>query len=166
MSNHNPIFERLRADSDDIECLVAYALYKKHKRQWAQTFEKDNGGKPSVSDDAAFASAVCTDDQLERYRQSAQDLIIAFANQILEDERPRIEQEAITARVEAAASSVSGSAAFGKQVLSGLVSSMITTFVLIILTISIALFGVDLVDGVEQLRENQLDVVEEPTQSK
>lgn len=81
--------------------------------------------------------------------------MIAFANQVAEEERPEIEREAITARVEAAASAVSGSASFGKQVLTGLVSSLITTFVLIILTVASALFGVDPIDGVSNLLDAQ-----------
>lgn len=152
---NNPVFELLEADSDDLECLIAYALYKQHKREWAQSFERQNGQKPSPADDSAFANAVCTDAQLNRYRQNAADLMIAFANQVAEEERPEIEREAITARVEAAASAVSGSASFGKQVLTGLVSSLITTFVLIILTVASALFGVDPIDGVSNLLDAQ-----------
>lgn len=147
----SPLFDLLQADSDDIECLVAYALYKQHKRSWAASFEEQYGTKPTPDDTLRFAEAVSTSDQLRRYQQNAADLIISFANQVVEDERPEIEQEAITARIEAAASSVSGSASFGKQVLTGLVSSLITTFVLIVLTVAIALFGVDPLDGVSNL---------------
>lgn len=148
---HNPIFEKLGADGDDIESLVAYALYKQHKRQWALNFEKREGRKPDPKEDAAFASAVSTEDQLNRYHQNAADLMISFANRVLEDARGEIEREAITTRIETAASAVSGSASFGKQVLTGLVSSLITTFVLIVLTVAIALFGVDPLDGVSNL---------------
>ena len=162
MSQQNPIFDRLEADGDDIESLVAYALYKQHKRKWASDFEAREGRNPSQQEDAAFASAVGTDDQLHRYRQNAADLIISFANQVVEDERPTIEREAITARMEAAASAVSGSASFGKQVLTGLVSSLITTFVLILLTIATALFGVDPLDGVSHLLDATSDQAGEP----
>lgn len=150
-SHHNPIFELLLAGSDDIECLVAYSLYKRHKRQWATDFEAKEGRKPSQQDDAAFAAMASTSDQLKRYQQNASDLIIAFANEVVEDERPLIEEEAITARIEAAASKVSGAASFGKQLLTGLASALITTCVLIVLTVAIALFGVDPLDGVLNL---------------
>lgn len=149
--DHNPVFDLLEAGTDDIECLVAYSLYKRHKRQWAAEFSENHGRKPNQQEDAAFATAVCTKDQLKRYRQNAQDLIIAFANEVLEDERPEIEKAAITAKIEAAARTVSGSASFMKQLGAGLVSSLITTFVLIVLTIAIALFGVDPLDGVSSL---------------
>lgn len=150
-ARNNPVFDLLGADGNDIESLVAYALYKQHKRKWASDFEKREGHKPSASDDNAFASAVSTEDQLNRYRQNAADLIISFANQVVDDEREQIQREAITARIEAAASVVSGSAAFGKQVLTALVASLITTFVLIVLAVATALFGVDLLEGVSRL---------------
>lgn len=152
----------LGADGDDIESLVAYALYKQHKRQWAVDFEKKHDRKPNPEEDAAFAGAVSTEDQLKRYRQNAADLIIAFANQVVEEERPEIELEAITARIETAASSVSGSASFGKQVFTGLVASLITTFVLILLTVASALFGVDPLDGVSNLIDNRSNQEADP----
>lgn len=154
-TNHNPVFDLLGAGTDDIECLVAYSLYKRHKRQWATEFQAKEDRKPNQQEDAAFATAVCTEDQLKRYRQNAQDLIIAFANEVLEDERPEIEKEAITARIEAAALTVSGSASFWKQVQVGLASSLITTAVLIVLTVALALFGVDPLDGVSNLLNSQ-----------
>lgn len=150
-STHNPIFDQLGAGSDDIECLVAYSLYKRHKRQWAAEFEAKHGHKPNQQEDAAFAAAVSTEDQLRRYRQNAQDLIIAFANGVVEGASPEIREEAITARIETAASKVSGAGSFGKQLATGLISSLITTFVLIVLTVAIALFGVDPLDGVSNL---------------
>lgn len=149
--NKSPIFDLLDAGSDDIECLVAYALYKQHKRSWAASFEEQNGRPPLPEDNERFATVAGTHDQLRRYQQNAADLIISFANQVVEEERPEIEHEAITARIEAAASKVSGSASFGKQVFTGLVASLITTFVLILLTIATALFGVDPLDGVSNL---------------
>jgi len=147
---HNRIFERLGADGDDLERLVAYALYKQHKRRWAREFEEREGRRPTGDDDEAFARAVGTVDQLDRYRQNAQDLIIAFADSILEDARPEIEKGAITARVEAAVGKIEGFSAFWRQVASGLLSSIITTAILIILTLAVAFFGIDLVDGVSQ----------------
>jgi len=152
-TEHNPVFDLLGANGNDIESLVAYALYKQHKRKWASEFEKQKGQKPDILDDNAFASAVSTEDQLNRYRQNAADLIISFANQVVDDEREQIQREAITTRIEAAASTISGSAAFGKQVLTGLVASLITTFVLIVLAVATALFGIDLLEGVSRLVE-------------
>ncbi|WP_151719331.1 hypothetical protein [Gemmobacter serpentinus] len=150
----NPIFDRLCADSDDIESLVAYALYKKHKRDWAENYRKTHGSDPKTADDDAFASAVSTDGQLQLYRQNAQNLIIAFADQMVEEVKPDIEKEAITARIEAATAKISGAGSFAKQMLSGLTASLITTFVLIILTIASALFGVDPIDGLNELVGN------------
>lgn len=149
--NHNPIFEKLEADSDDLESLVAYALYKQHKRKWALEFEQREGRKPDQTDDAAFANAVGTEDQLNRYRQNAADLMISFANQVVEDSREEIAYEAITTRIESAASAITGTASVGKQIGSGIISTLVTTFVLIVLTIAAALFGVDPLDGISTL---------------
>lgn len=143
----NQIFDLLGADGNDIEALTAYALYKRHKRAWATEFQKINNRKPEPEDDAAFARAVSTTDQLDRYRKDAQDILIAFANQTVDEARNEISEEAITARIERAAREIGSQGSFKNQVLSGVTSTAITTLVLIILVIGIRLFGIDLIDG-------------------
>lgn len=143
----NQVFDRLGAGGDDIEALTAYALYKRHKRKWAHEFETINGKLPGPDDEKQFAVAVTTDDQLERYRKDARDILIAFANQTVQEARPQIEAEAITVRIEQAADKVTTQGSVLSQVVVGIISSAIMTVLLIILAIGIRLFGIDLVDA-------------------
>lgn len=147
----NQIFDLLGAEGDDIEALTAYALYKRHKRRWAAKFEADYGKKPSSEDDAAFAKAVATDDQLERYKKDARDILIAFANQTVDDARAQISEEAITVRIEDAARSVTSQGALKNQIFASIISTGITTVFLIIVVIGLRLFGIDVVDGLNSL---------------
>ncbi|AWZ19412.1 conserved hypothetical protein [Roseovarius sp. EC-HK134] len=152
MSFKNKVFDLLTQDGeDDIEALAAYGLYKRHKRMWAKDFEAENGKPPTPEDDAQFARAVCTTDQLARYRKDAQDILIAFANQSIEDATPQIEVGAITTRIEKAAASIEQQSSFKQQIVSGLISTLITTAALILLAIGIRLFGIDVIDGVREL---------------
>lgn len=142
----NPVFDLLGEGGHDVESLTAYALYKQHKRRWAKQFQEENGTAPSYADDQAFARVASTEDQLDRYRKDARDILIAFANETVDNARPDIEREAITARIERAASEAGSQTAFWKQVQFGVVASAINTVILIILAVGIQLTGVDFVE--------------------
>lgn len=147
----NEVFDLLGAEGDDIEALTAYALYKRHKRRWAAQFEATNGKKPDQSDDHAFAKAVSTEDQLDRYRKDAQDILIAFANQTVDDARAEIEAEAVTVRIEKAATEISSQGSLKNQIFSSIISTGITTVFLIIVVIGLRLFGIDVIDGLQAI---------------
>lgn len=147
----NPVFDLLGVESDDIEALTAYALYKRHKRTWAKEFAATHGAPPTPDDDKAFAKAASTEDQLERYRKDARDILIAFANQTVDEVRADIEQEAITARMEKAATALGSQRSFWKQVSSGIVATAINTLFLIMLAIGIRLLGIDLLNILQEI---------------
>ena len=151
MTEKNPVFEVLRVDDENPEALAAYGLYKCHKRAWAQEFKQRMGRSPTMEEDLAFARAVSTADQLERYRKDANDLLIAFANRAVDKARPLIEQEAITRRIEQVAEKVEQRSSFPRQVGQGLVATAINTFVLILLALGIRLMGVDLLSVLSQV---------------
>lgn len=147
----NPVFDLLGEDGHDIESLTAYALYKQHKRTWAADFQQQHGTPPSAADDAAFAKVASTYDQLNRYRKDARDILIAFANETVDDARPDIEREAITARIEKAAAEAGSQTTFWKQVQFGVVASAINTLILIVLAVGIRLTGVDFFEIMQSL---------------
>lgn len=151
MTEKNPVFEALGVNSGDVEALAAYGMYKCHKRAWARDFERSRGRPPTLEEDLAFARAVSTPDQLERYRKDAGDILIAFAAQSVEDARPVIEWEAVTVRIEQAAGRVEQRSSFAQQVGQGLVATAINTFVLIMLALGIRLMGVDLLSVLSQV---------------
>ena len=150
--SRNPIFETLVGDDEtDIEALIAYALYKKHKRQWAREIEAQTGTLPSQSQNIVFFQAVGTPDQLERYRKDARDILLAFAEKMVEDARPMIEARAIEGRIEDASRKIEDQASFWTSVKSGVVSTLINTAVLILLAIGVRLLGIDLLTAYQTL---------------
>ena len=126
--------------------MVAYALYKRHKREWAREVREKTGGDPTPEQDAEFAGVVATESSLQRFRDSAGDMLVAFANQVVDDERPSIEEDAVPKRVEAAVTSFERSNALWRQFLVSLVTSIVTIAVLVLFTLSAGVFGIDVVD--------------------
>lgn len=148
----NPIFDRLVGDNDsDLEALTAYALYKKHKRAWARDMEQTSGRLPTAAQDREFFTAVGTPDQLDRYRKDAQDILLAYANQMVIQARPEIEREAVEGRIDTAAKKIEQSGSFLASVRAGLVSTLINTAILILLAVGIRLIGIDLLSAYASL---------------
>lgn len=146
-SRSNPLFDLLASDKNDVEGLAAYALYKRHKRSWAQDTRTIEQREPTAEEERNFARSAATADQLDRYRKDAQDILLAFANTFLEDERPRIEREAITSRIESAARSIEESGSFLSLLKIGVVSTVVTSALLALLAFGTQFFGIDLVDA-------------------
>lgn len=126
--------------------MVAYALYKRHKREWARKVREQTGGDPTPEQDAEFANVVATESSLQRFRDSAGDMLVAFANQVVDAERPSIEEDAVPKRVETAVTSFEKSNALWRQFLVSLVTSIVTIAVLVLFTLSAGVFGIDVVD--------------------
>lgn len=153
LSERSQVFELLNLDDrgSDIESLVAYALYKQHKREWCVEYEIEHGTQPSSDEKLRFAKSVSTPTQLERYRKDARDALGEFSDVLIEDVAPEIATNAITGRIEAAASRVERQGSFGRLLLSGAISTLISTAVLILLAVGLRLFGIDLIEGISQL---------------
>lgn len=160
LEDKNPVFDLLGANSDDIQALVAYSLYKKHKREWADTIRQRDSRDPTADEDVQFANVVATASSLERFRQDASSMLVAFANQVVDDARPNIEEEAVAKRVEKAAASIEQAGKFWPNVGASIIASGVTISILVALTIAAELFGIDIVDEssiVEQIVSPQLD---------
>lgn len=144
----NPIFDHLVGENDaDLEALTAYALYKKHKRAWARNIEETTGKLPTAAQDREFFTAVGTPDQLDRYRKDAQDILLAYANQMVVQARSQIEREAVEGRIDAAAKKIELSGSFWASIKAGVVSTLINTAILILLAVGIRLIGIDLLSA-------------------
>lgn len=154
----NPMFDLLtggdRYDDEGIEGLVAYSLYKRHKRQWASRFQEQNGRDPSDDEKQAFATSVSTDDQCDRYRMDAQDILIGFANSFVEAEKPEIEKNAVAGELKEAAMKVVKASSFISLVRVGVASTLVTSVLLALLAFSTQLFGIDLVDALHNSRQS------------
>ncbi|QAX29008.1 hypothetical protein [Leisingera sp. NJS204] len=165
MSEKSPIYTLLvgKPDNYDVERLVAYALYKSHKREWCEQFVAQKHREPTAEEKLEFANAAGTTGQLERYQKDAADALIEYANKIVEEERENIVVEAITDRIEISSKKVEQESenihntvrrqnSIGILIWTGFISSLLTTALLVLLTIGTWLFGVDFVDGLESLK--------------
>jgi hypothetical protein len=151
----NPLFDLLAGDNNDIEGLAAYALYKRHKRSWAKSIRELRQREPSAEEDSAFARSCATPDQLDRYKKDAQDILLAFASTYVEENRPKIEKDAITLRIEQAADSIESSGGFLSLLKVGVASTIITSALLALLAFGTQYFGIDLVDAIRLPSEQE-----------
>ena len=144
----NPMFDLLAGEgNEDIEGLVAYALYKRHKRIWATQIRAQHDRDPTDNEKNGFATSISTHDQCERYRKDAQDILIGFANSFVEDERPNIQRDAIAGELVEAAHSVKNAGSFWMLLKVGVVSTILTSALLALLAFGTQVFGIDLVDA-------------------
>lgn len=151
MSVPSPVFDDIVEDQDDIDGLVAYSLYKRHKREWCREFLDENNRHPDDTEKMNFAKAANTASQRERYRKDAQDALAAFAESIIFEETPEIQRDAIVGRIENSLSKIESQNSFSRQLLNSLISTFITTSVLIILVIGLKIFGIDVIDGINSI---------------
>jgi hypothetical protein len=162
MIERSPIYDLLVIDSTDIESLVSYALYKKHKREWAKSFSERYSRFPSDADKTSFFEVVSTDDQLARYRKDAQDILVGFANVFVHDATPEIIQDALSDRIEKTCQEIEqkgvviqrlilSQGSLWSQVKINAFATGLTIIVLLALTSAAALFGVDPVVGFKRL---------------
>jgi hypothetical protein len=155
VSEQSKVFELLNGSTigyeADVDGLVAYALYKQHKRDWCEQFQEERGAPPTSQEKLDFSKSVSTPGQLERYLKDAQDALGEFAGSLIDEEAPKIAEAAITGRIELAASRIENQSSFKSMVLFGVISTLISTSTLILLAVGIRLLGIDLLSAVDAL---------------
>lgn len=90
-----PIYDKLVLDVDDVEGLVAYALYKASERAWMKGFaERHDGEHPTEAEIVEF---VASHDpaSIQRLANEAQSMLISFGYVMVEEERPQIGAQAV-----------------------------------------------------------------------
>ncbi|WP_246164431.1 hypothetical protein [Blastochloris sulfoviridis] len=95
-NNHfNPIFDKLvNAEHPQVAEMVAYCLYKIRKREWATDFFAKNGRKPNDEELAAYV-AMWTPSLIEGTRQQATGIVNSFAASVLDENAPKIREDAL-----------------------------------------------------------------------
>ena len=92
---YNPVFERLSAASQGpLIGAVAYALYKTAKREWVREFKARTGRRPTEAEHKQYSSTQ-TDAILNAYIAQADQILGAFAGNVVRDERPKILADAL-----------------------------------------------------------------------
>ena len=135
-TEHNRAYEQLVSADDDLIGLIAYALYKKDKRDFYVGWQEQHGGPPQPDHVKAFTATVLTLGQQLRYRTAARDMIDAYAKTVSDAEKPLIEKGAVTDRFEEAARKVEESVRWYRQIPAGLVAGLIFAAVLVGLVVA------------------------------
>jgi len=131
--SYNPIYEKLVIDSEqespDLQGLVAYALYKRAKRNWAA--KHFHNRKPSPSELDSYVNA-WTEDRLHGLQQEAASALAEFATSIVAQQEPEILRKALRG-------------SFLRDVGTSIVAAFLYTLILIGIAVSLALAGIDLI---------------------
>ncbi|HYD67615.1 hypothetical protein [Azospirillum sp.] len=90
---YNTVFERLVRSPDDVVGLVAYGIYKQGKRDWLARYRRKHGRAPDDRALEAYHDHI-SDTDLERLRNDAERMMLAFAEVIVEDRAPEIQRQA------------------------------------------------------------------------
>ncbi|MGR9552284.1 hypothetical protein ACU8MG_03820 [Rhizobium leguminosarum] len=133
-ADYNRVFEKFVGEGEDgmsdIVGIVAYGIYKNAKREWAMEFRKSYGRPPTGEDLKAY-HATWTPAQIQSARNSAAQVMTAYADSVISAEEPRILREA-----------VKGS--FWPAVGTSIFSNLLYTVGLIAVAIVLARAGIDL----------------------
>jgi hypothetical protein len=139
----NRAYDQLVSSDDDLIGLIAYALYKKDKRDFYVGWLEKHGSAPQSDHLKAFTASVLTLGQQLRYRTAARDMIDAYAKTVSDAEKPLIEKGAVTERFEQAARKVEESIRWYRQIPAGIVAGL--TFVVVFIAVVAVLGYSDLV---------------------
>jgi hypothetical protein len=131
VSDVNRAYEQLVSADDDLIGLIAYALYKKDKRDFHLGWLQQHGAQPQPEQVKAFTAAVLTLGQQLRYRTAARDMIDAYAKTVSDAEKPLIERGAVTERFEQAARKVEESIRWYRQIPAGIVAGIVIVVLLV-----------------------------------
>uniref|UniRef100_UPI003BAADCBB hypothetical protein n=1 Tax=Stappia sp. TaxID=1870903 RepID=UPI003BAADCBB len=164
-SHYNRIFEfYAESNGDDLDLvgLVAYALYKRQKRDWILRHQNETGARPTDSEMAAVIGNYLTEDMRTTLRERAQDFLSEYGEAFAEAAEPEIVEEALNSEMVRKAeacqrsaeetharilSEVSRNGGWWRQIWASLVSAFVWTFILIVILVGAKLFGIDPLDG-------------------
>jgi hypothetical protein len=149
--SYNRVFEALVETNDDLTGLVAYSLYKQHKRDWLIRFREATGASPSSQELNAFLLSVLLPDQIAQYRQAAADALVGYAQAFVLAEEPKIREEAISQRIALAAHQIESAGRWQRQIVPGIAAAAIWTLFLIALALLLRFAGIDVLDIIESV---------------
>ncbi len=92
------IYDRLVEDEQDVEGLLAYALYKKSERTWLRDFRQRHGRAPVDPELDEFIHTYDSDD-LGRLRSDGEQRLLRYANEFVDIQTPEIERAAVNAAI-------------------------------------------------------------------
>lgn len=130
--DYNRIFETLvdeEPGDHEVVGLIAYALYKREKREWAAGIRKRFNRGPTAAELAEYV-ATCGPTRLSSYRAQAVSIMSGYASFVIAEEEPRILREAVKGT-------------FWRGVWQSMVAAFFYTLILLGLGVILAIVGVD-----------------------
>jgi hypothetical protein len=130
---YNTIYDRLVGEvgsEPSLDGLVAYGLYKQAKREWAANIRKTKGRSPNDAELDSYVET-WTESQLQGALQQARQIIAAFADDVVNSQRPFIERDALKGK-------------FWTGVGQSIVGAFSYSIILIGIFAIISFFGIDL----------------------
>ena len=134
------MFDRFVPSDDDAQYLlglVAYALYKAKKREWATEFLQKKGRRPDRPDIDDY-TASWTGRQIDATRKEAEQALSEYAEVVIEVETPSILRQALRG-------------GFWKSVGASLLAATLYTGALVVLAVLASISGIDLLSIYERL---------------
>lgn len=158
LPTYNPLFELLVDDGEDeITGYVAYALYKQKKRDWIKDFRSRQRRSPTASELDEYTRAEALPRNITSLKLESRAILAEYATAITEDQYEKLKQQAfedaLLSQVRSSLAKIENNNSFRNQIKVTAISIILTTFVLIVLSLAVALFGVDVVDGAQKFRQ-------------
>jgi hypothetical protein len=136
--NHNPLYDTFVdvPETDWLQGLVAYGLYKRAKQEWAsEHFAREN--RPPNDGELRAYIRTWTPSQVEGKRAEAANALAEYANEVVESARPQILKEALRGSV-------------GRALWLGILTNFVYTLLLISIVILLKWAGIDLLALLEK----------------
>lgn len=140
-TSYNTVYETLVQRDDDLVGLIAYALYKQHKRDWLIAHHQKLGRSPSEQELGAYLTAQKLDSTVVMYRERATTVLENFGDAILSRATPDIAREAITSEITSALK-------WWRQIPTGIATALAYTLLLIAIALVLRYAGIDVLSVV------------------
>lgn len=134
---------------EDLVGLIAYALYKRMKRDWIIQFQQTRHRRPNDAETAAVTDTYLTTEMRQTLRQRAADMLTGYADTFVRAEEPHISRRAISSEALRQARdierAIASRDALGQQVKAGLIATIIWTVVVLAIAIAAGDFIKDII---------------------
>lgn len=84
---YNKIYDRLVSSDNDIEGLLAYGLYKRHKRAFIINYTSTHGTRPDDKEMDNFMTSAMS--QLDRYKKEGRDIFLQCVGEGVQKEHEK-----------------------------------------------------------------------------
>jgi hypothetical protein len=135
----NPLFAQFTevSDSEWLQGLVAYGLYKRAKREWTADLFKRDGRSPTETELAAY-ERTWTRSQIDGKRAEAEIALSEYADNVVRAATPAIEKRVLKGGI-------------WRAVGYGIAANLAYTLLLIGFVVVLRLFGVDIIGLAEKI---------------